>query len=214
MSQVKVCSPAGSIKNARATHSAQFAFHSHCSHEAHIIMGRHIASIADSVCTGISNGAGRERRARRRLRHVKYCHPAELRRRDAEREREGEREGEMIPQAEFHLSSNNDAHHIRRPRPLSPGSLCLSVGRARCRCHHSLAGDIILYLRRREGGMEISETVRPRVRIRGISKIQTTAAQECRVGFHGKCRRYQREFSPTPTLSPGACACCICGPRN
>ena len=45
--------------------------------------------------------------------------------------------------------------------------------------------------------MEISETVRPRVWIRGISKIQTTAAQECRVGFHGKCRRYQREFSPS-----------------
>ena len=45
--------------------------------------------------------------------------------------------------------------------------------------------------------MEISEAVRPRVRIRGISKIQTTAAQECRVGFHGKCRRYQREFSPS-----------------
>ena len=61
MSQVKVCSLAGSIKNARDTHSAQFAFHSH---ETHIIMGRHIASIADSVCTGISNGAGRERRAK------------------------------------------------------------------------------------------------------------------------------------------------------
>ena len=45
--------------------------------------------------------------------------------------------------------------------------------------------------------MEISEAVRPRVRIRGISKIQTTAAQECRVGFHGKCRRDQREFSPS-----------------
>ena len=49
--------------------------------------------------------------------------------------------------------------------------------------------------------MEISEAVRPRVRIRGISKIQTTAAQECRVGFHGKCRRYQREFRLSLPLS-------------
>ena len=35
----------------------------------------------------------------------------------------------MIPQAEFHLSSNNDAHHISRPRPLAP-SFVPSVGRA------------------------------------------------------------------------------------
>ena len=178
-------------------------------------MGRHIASIADSVCTGISNGAGRERRARETTTTTREI--LSPRRAKEKRRREGESEGEMIPQAEFHLSSNNDAHHIRRPRPLSPRSLYLSGGRARCRCHHSLAGDIILYLRRREGGMEISETVRPRVRIRGISKIQTTAAQECRVGFHGKCRRYQRELAPSSdslSLSPGACACCICGPRN
>ena len=48
-----------SIKCARAADSAQSAFHLTLARPfvAHIIMGRHIASIADSVCTGISNGA-------------------------------------------------------------------------------------------------------------------------------------------------------------
>ena len=125
--------------------------------------------------------------------------PRSERGRGERRERE---QAAMIPQAEFHLSSNNDAHHIRRPLR----SVC-ATGWRDVDVTTAWRGTSF-YICDGRGRTEISEGER-RGGGRADSNLgniknSTTPPQECRVGFHGKCRRYgdQREFSSdSPALS-------------